>query len=34
VADFIESFTVTISSSPGDGDPVDPLEFEEEVPNS
>jgi hypothetical protein len=34
VSDFIESFPVTLSSLPGDDDPVDPLAFEDEVPNS
>lgn len=34
MSDFIESFSVTLSSSPGDDDPVDLLAFEEEVPNS
>jgi len=34
VSDIIEPFPVILSSSPGDDDPVDPLAFEEEVPNS
>jgi len=33
VSDFIDAFPMTLSSSPEDGDPVDPLAFEEEVPN-
>jgi len=33
-SDFIQSFPVVLSSSPGDDDPVDPLAFEEEVSDS